>query len=146
MSDRAHYSATDVTRAYRHTPASGASWRADSPLTWDAPDCNGCEGCSDPTVITGVDMSTERPNPDRCGGTGVDQSIPLCMVGIGSVYRARAKTTCRQVFIISIDDANDMRAVGYCTSCKDEHTMDLAWDGWQVVHAVPPAHKETNDE
>jgi hypothetical protein len=110
-------------------------WQDDSVCSWDGT-CNGA--CSKPGIKGVGDLSSFCPT---CKGTGVDvNTIPLHLIGKGSTVRARAKTSCREVFLINVDTTPQV--LGYCTSCEDEHTMDLMWDGWKVVRAVPPSNLE----
>jgi hypothetical protein len=120
-------------------------WQDDSVCSWDGT-CAPCEGYGIVPRASMAVMGDGSPVPKgntcaACEGTGVDvNTIPLHLIGKGSTVRARAKTSCREVFLINVDTTPQV--LGYCTSCEDEHTMDLMWDGWKVVRAVPPSNLE----
>jgi hypothetical protein len=116
------------------------SWPDDDPCAWDAPDCRECRGSGCSGWVFPEDFHRCADCCPDCEGIGVDETIPLHLIGEGSKVRARAKTTCREVFLINVDTSPQV--LGYCTSCEEEHTMDLTWEGWQLVRAVPPAHTE----
>jgi hypothetical protein len=118
----------------------GVTWPANAPCTWNAT-CVRCRGSG--TYFKGQMDNDLSPCP-TCGGTGVDETIPLRMIGRGSELRdltgsdegtfviARFMKSLigdRDGFIYYPDDG------GSCWALVSE-----IGDSFEVVRAVPPAH------
>jgi hypothetical protein len=115
-------------------------WRVDAPCAWDAT-CKTCKprgylgirGWSD------VDGDWHIGCP-TCEGIGVDETIPLHMIGIGSRLSREDRTDL--IIVGKMDD------IAFCVE-PDGHghqLIELADIGrvWTVARAVPPAHTTTN--
>jgi hypothetical protein len=114
----------------------GSAWMTEDPCAWDAT-CTTCKprgylgirGWSD------VDGDWHIGCP-TCEGIGVDETIPLHMIGIGSRLSREDRTDL--IIVGKMDD------IAFCVE-PDGHghqLIELADIGrvWQVVRAVPPAH------
>jgi hypothetical protein len=116
-------------------------WRVDAPCVWDAT-CTTCEGVGE--VL--------EPLPNGfvggcvvCDGTGVDETIPLRMIGAGSVFANGD----RAVFVLSDPVGFDAAWSVTWTSWRwAKEPTPTVWfnptkrGDWTVVRAVPPAHTE----
>jgi hypothetical protein len=116
------------------------TWFEGAANTWDAT-CTTCEGAKG---FEGADHSDEPtrwyPCP-TCNGTGVDETIPLHMIGIGSVLAHPDYAEFRCVVIAR--DASGCPKVAAVDTDGGLRSSFVAWDdGWTVARAVPPAHTE----
>jgi hypothetical protein len=103
--------------------------------------CKG-KGCLGGSMVPGhpepADASHARD------GTGVDETMPLRMIGIGSVLRTTLDLAAPVDVVLLTDNHGGTYArSGGGVIDADEIGPDKTW---QVVCAVPPMHKEADDE
>jgi hypothetical protein len=122
------------------------SWPDDDPFAWDAT-CTPCEGRG--TVATQGWPITHAQEPcSPCNGTGVDETIPLQLVGIGSVLRYDGSSTSLRgewivVWVWATGAVRVHALVGHGRGCTSVLPDDIGRGcTWQVVRAVPPANLE----
>jgi hypothetical protein len=113
-----------------------------NPLVFDAT-CTTCKGMKQVFVELDVPeedgmgaVTTRLCSP--CKGTGVDETIPLHLVGVGSRLSREDRTDL--IIVGKMDD------IAFCVE-PDGHAhqpLELAAIGrvWTVTRAVPPAHTE----
>jgi hypothetical protein len=111
------------------------TWESNDPCVWDAT----CTTCvlgvvpSNPSAENDEDRVSDCPD---CKGTGVDEKIPLHLIGIGSRLSREDRTDL--IIVGKMDD------IAFCVE-PDGHAhqlIELAAIGrvWTVARAVPPAH------
>jgi hypothetical protein len=121
------------------------TWFEGAANTWDAT-CTTCEGAKG---FEGADHSDEPtrwyPCPD-CEGTGVDETVPLRLVGAGSIVTPQpdhwkyGKWSGRLLLILLSDRAG-WWSTGLYRHGGDPARMETVptdLSGWQVVRPVPP--------
>jgi hypothetical protein len=112
-------------------------WDRLDPLARDAT----CTACKGEKGFEGEDHSDEPtrwyPCP-TCKGTGVDETIPLHLVGVGSRLSREDRTDL--IIVGKMDD------IAFCVEPdgRAHQPLELAAIGrvWTVARAVPPAHTE----
>jgi hypothetical protein len=129
----------------------GVTWPANDPCAWDAT-CTDCKGRKqvfaelDVPEEDGMGAVTTRPCRP-CEGTGVDETIPLHLIGPGSVLQ-HCDNPEERFRVVVVELAGEYGELGTLTAVwlgiLDAVYIVLDDIGpnktWQVARVVPPAH------
>jgi hypothetical protein len=119
----------------------GSAWMTEDPCAWEAPDCQECRGSGCSGWVFPEDFHRCGNCCPDCKGTGVDETIPMRLVGVGSVLAHPDYAEFRCVVIAR--DASGCPKVAAVDTDGGLRSSFVAWDdGWTVARAVPPAHTE----
>jgi hypothetical protein len=134
------------------------AWFEGAANTWDAT-CTTCKDVESAAAAWARDPMAFAQGCAACKGTGVDETIPLHLIGPGSVL-SHNRVDGREAVVISreldVGGCDDLIVAWFNEEVSDHETelVTLArpsWDEdrdvgpdrtWTVVRAVPPAHTE----
>jgi hypothetical protein len=119
----------------------------DDPCVWDAT----CTACvlgvvpSNPSAENDKDRVSDCPT---CEGTGVDETIPLHLIGVGSIVTPKpdhwryGKWSGTLLLVLLSHTSGWWHTGLYRHGGEPAHmeTVPTDMNGWTVVRAVPPAH------
>jgi hypothetical protein len=125
----------------------GSAWMTEDPCSFDAT-CTACGGRKqvfaelDVPEEDGMGAVTTRPCPS-CDGTGVDETIPLHLIGVGSQLRDLSGGHKGLLVIARLWKGGfDFHPEYDSTACWA--AMSEIGQTFELVRAVPPAHTTTN--
>jgi hypothetical protein len=114
-----------------------ATWFEGAANTWDAPDCGMCDVRDTPLVAP----AAGKPNCDDCNDSGVDETVPLHMVNIGSTIAMRRWPAEKTSLVVDVDYDTVTVITGFGEHEASLYTLPISLLGpgkpWMVVRAVP---------